>query len=97
MDNRATGLIALLGATLLCGFPGLISLCCGATLMLAGFSPETDYSGDLTPEMVRIFGVAGLCIGVFFVLIPMVVGFFTLRRKPDLPVVNWDEPIPPPI
>jgi hypothetical protein len=97
MDNRGTGLIALLGATLLCGFPGLVSLCCGATLMLAGPSPETDYSGDLTPEMVSIFGVAGLCIGLFFILIPMVVGYFALRRKPDLPVVSWDEPIPPAI
>jgi len=97
MDNRGTGLIAVLGATLLCGFPGLISLCCGATLVLAGLSPETESSGDLTPEMARIFGIAGLCIGVFFVLIPMLVGFFTLRRKPDLPVVNWDEPIPPAI
>ena len=97
MDNRGTGLIALLGAILLCGFPGLISLCCGATLVLSGPSAEMDYSSDLTPEMVSIFGIAGLCIGVFFVLIPMVVGFFALRRKPDLPVVSWDEPIPPAI
>jgi len=97
MENRATGLIALLGATLLCGFPGLISLCCSATLVLSSPSADMDGSSDLTPEMVSIFGIAGLCIGVFFVLIPIGIGFFTLRRKPDLPVVNWDEPIPPPI
>jgi hypothetical protein len=85
------------GATLLCGLPGLTSLCCGAALWLASTSPETNFSGDMTPEMTRTLGIAGVCVGVLFVLIPLVIGFFTLRRKPDLPVVGWDEPIPPAI
>jgi hypothetical protein len=65
MENRGTGLIALLGATLLCGFPGLISLCCGATLVLSSPSAEMGGSSDLTPEMVSIFGIAG-CASVYF-------------------------------
>ena len=97
MDDRGTGLIILLGASLLCGLPGLVSLCCAATLVLAGISSESSYASDLTPGMATGLGIAGLCVGLLFVLIPIAVGFFTFRRKPKPPVVNWDEPIPPPI
>ena len=97
MDRESTSIIATLAIMLLCGIPGLISLCCGAVFTLAGISPDTNYSGDLTQEMTLGLGIGGLCLGVLFVVIPIVVGYVTLRRKPDLPMVSWDEPIPPPI
>jgi hypothetical protein len=97
MDNRSTGIVATLAAVVLCGLPGLISLCCGAIFALAGAFPDTTYSGGMTPKMAVGLGIGGVIIGVLFIAITVGVGYFTLRRKPELATSFPDEPIPPAI
>ena len=104
MDKRTTGIIATIATVLLCGLPGLLSVCVGAMMALMSFIPgaEIDMFGSSDPQSAFGFGIGALCVGVLFVLIPVVVGFLTLRRKPApaaataAPAVD-DEPLPPAI
>lgn len=89
--------IALVGAALLLAIPGLACLCCGASVTFAALSPETSYSGGLTPQIMLVAGIGALCLGVPFVLLAGVSAIFAFRRKSVAPVQHWDEPIPPPI
>ena len=100
MDNkRQTGIIATVVATLLCGCPGLIIACVGSMFAILSQIPDTEYSGGLTPESALGGGIAGLCLGIVFVIIPIVVGFVMLRNKKPavVDVANPNEPIPPAI
>lgn len=41
-------------------------------------------------------GIAMLCFSLILILIPIAVGFFTLRKKPEaIPTAGSDEPLPP--
>lgn len=96
MQNRNAAMMLTGVTALLCGFPGLC-LCLFGALSAAGLGEYSFYAGQLdargqTPTLV---GVALLCLGVFMALTPVAVGFFTLRRKPQ--VENLDEPVPPAI
>lgn len=97
MQDRGISCLALLGATLLYGLPGLVGLFCGGLLVLADSGSETSNYSEQFIEATRWIGVSSLCLGALLILIPVVVGFFALRRKGDLPSQHWDEPIPPAI
>ncbi len=107
MDKRTAGIIATLATVLLCGLPGLIGLCMGAVFALVSFIPgaNIDMFGSNDPRSAFNFGLGALCLGILFVLIPVVVGFLTLRNRPaagaPAPPATGptppDEPIPPAI
>lgn len=100
MDKKTTGIIATVAAVLLCGCPGLIGLCMGATFALVGGIPgaEIDMWGSNDPQSAITFGIVAMCLGVLFIAVPIVVGFVTLRNKPaPAPVSTPDEPLPPAI
>ena len=100
MDRRTTGIIATVVAVLLCGCPGLIVLCFGATFALTGSTPgaSTDVFGSNDPEAALAAGFVALCLGLIMVAIPVVVGFLTLReKKSELQPPISDEPLPPPL
>ena len=84
MQNRNTGIIATIAAVVLCGCPGLF-LCLFGALTAAGQGNFNDSS--LSPTV----GFALLCVSLIFILIPVGVGFFTLRKKPEV----TSEEIPP--
>jgi len=44
-----------------------------------------------------MWGLGGFCVGIIFIAIPIAVGFFTLREKPDEEIAKADEPLPPAI
>ena len=96
MDKRTVGIIATVATALLCGCPGLFSICWGGIAAVVSFIPgaEIDMGGSSDPTTALITGVVALCLGVIFVAIPIVVGFATLRRKPEV-VSLPNEPIPP--
>lgn len=98
MDQKNTGIIATIAAALLCGCPGLFAVCWGALAAVISFIPnaDIDIGGSSDPTTALIAGIGTLCIGVIFIIIPIAVGFFTLRKKPQ-PVVtnNFNEPLPP--
>jgi hypothetical protein len=85
MDKKTTGLIATIATALLCGCPGLIGLCMGAMFAIVGAIPgsDIDVMGSSDPSAAIGTGLAMLCVGVIFIAIPIVVGFVTLRKKPE--------------
>ena len=101
MDKRQTGIIATVVTALLCGCPGLFSICWGGIAALVSFMPgaDIDIGGSSDPTMALATGLGALCVGVIFVAIPVAVGFFMLRKKPAaaLETTNFNEPLPPAI
>ena len=96
MDKKTTGIIATVVTGLLCGCPGLVSLCFGAMYALVSQVPgaQIDMFGSSDPADALTFGIIAVLIGLVMVVIPIVVGVIMLRRKGE-PVSN--EPIPPAI
>ncbi len=96
MENRTTAIILTVVAVLLCGCPGICACLSGGVMAING---EPFYLDDYTPIPAWV-GIVALCVGLLFMVIPVVVGVLTLRKKPaesvvaDLP--NMDEPLPPP-
>ncbi len=100
MENRTAAIIATIAAVILCGCPGLF-LCVFGAVTATGNMPYnvTDFSGNTsTGTMATSWGFGMLCVALIFILIPILVGFFTLRKKPGTtPVVPPSTPIPPAI
>jgi integral membrane sensor domain MASE1 len=86
MDKKTTGLIATIASVLLCGCPGIFLCLFGALTATGNGTFNEQY---LQPS----YGYVLLCLSLIFIIIPVAVGFFTLRKKPQPPVNN--EPIPP--
>lgn len=95
MDKKTTGIIATVATALLCGCPGLIGLCLGLASVAAAFVPgaQIDVFGSSDPASAATMGFVSLCLSLIFIAIPIVVGFVTLRKKPEAAVS--DEPLPP--
>jgi hypothetical protein len=87
MDKRTTSIIATVVAALFCGCPGLFSVCWGAMFAVISQIPgaEIDVMGSSDPSQALFTGIGALCGGLLLVLIPIAVGFFTLRKKEDAP------------
>jgi hypothetical protein len=100
MENRTAAIIATIAAVILCGCPGLF-LCVFGAVTATGNMPYsvTGLSGTTsTGYMSTSWGFAMLCVALIFILIPILVGFFTLRKKPGTaPAVPPSGPIPPAI
>lgn len=81
MDTRTKGIIATVAAVLLCGCPGLF-LCLFGALAAAGAPVTTEWQGVTNSgPMDTTTAFALLCVGLIFIVIPIVVGIITLRRK----------------
>jgi Na+-transporting methylmalonyl-CoA/oxaloacetate decarboxylase gamma subunit len=67
----------------------------GATTLAASQTPgaEIDVFGSSDPTSAMTMGIVFLCLSLIFIVIPIVVGFFMLRKKPE--VVESSEPLPP--
>ena len=90
MDNKTKGIVATVAAVLLCGCPGLFLCIFGAATAFGGgtFTLGSE-SGNIPPTT----GYVLLCLSIIMVLIPLVVGFFMLRKKPEKSIGN--DPLPP--
>ena len=78
MKTKTGGIIATLATLVLCGLPGLILLCMGAAgILTPPPSSQTDSTATIGFATFSVF----ICGGLLLMLIPPVVGFFTLRRK----------------
>lgn len=84
MDRKTGGIIATVLTTLLCGCPGLFTCLLGLlTALGAGTWTGTLGVEEYTGQIPAGSGYVMICLGLVFVLIPILVGFFTLRRKPQ--------------
>ncbi len=83
MDKKTTGIVATVAAVLLCGCPGLIALFMGGMFAIISQVPgaDIDMFGSSDPQSALQFGIGGICLGLVFVIIPVVVGFVTLRKR----------------
>ena len=102
MDKKTTGLVVTIAAALLCGCPGLIGLCFGATSVLASMMPgaDIDVFGSNNPAAGTTMGIVFLCLSIIFIAIPIVIGVLTLRKRPgegdEVPPVPA-APVAPPV
>jgi ABC-type branched-subunit amino acid transport system permease subunit len=90
MDNRNIGIIATIITVVLCGIPGLVSLCLAALFVIGGIFFE-----DNRPDL--LIRLSLFCFGLVSIAIPVVLGVVTYRNRVKKPVKTFpDEPIPPP-
>ena len=99
--NKSTGMIATIAAVILCGCPGFF-LCIFGAITASGNMPyNTEVNGISNSGMLPAgAGIGMLCFSLLFILIPVGVGFFTLRKKPATTTTTTaveinDEPLPP--
>lgn len=87
MDNKTAGIVATVATVLLCGCPGIF-VCLFGALSAAGLGTWTGELGlsEYGGRVPTGTGVGLLCLGLLFIAIPVVVGFLTLRKKPQPPV-----------
>ena len=100
MNKKNVGIIATIVAMLFCGCPGLCLGLFGA-IAATGQMPYTsdlpytsDFGNPYSETVPSYLGFVGLCLGLIFITIPIVVGVLTLRNKPEKPA-SFNEPLPP--
>jgi len=90
MENKNLGIAITVIAVLLCGLPGLLSLCVGGIVAINSLFLEG-------PRNDLYLSFSFLCTGLIFIVIPIVAGIFSFRKQTPTKVdVPTDEPIPPP-
>jgi hypothetical protein len=99
--SKIGAIIGTVAAVVLCGCPGLV-MCLGGAVTTTGLIPyETSYY--YTSYLPWYYGLIALCLSIFFIAIPVVIGVLTLRTKkpktaPEAPpadVLPPSEPLPP--
>jgi hypothetical protein len=92
--NRNVGIALTIVTVLCCACPGLFMCVFGG--MIGAGVPLTTSFGDVSSSQTLpvSYGVGLICLSIILILIPIVVGFVTLRKKP----VTVDESVvvPPP-
>ena len=95
--NRTTAIVVTVITALCCGCLAIFSCIFGG--MIAGGVPfNQDLNGVQSVQTYpQPVGFALLCVSLILIIIPIAVGFFTLRNKPaPVPVAqNFNEPLPP--
>jgi hypothetical protein len=80
MNNKNTGIIATVVTALLCG-------CCALFSCILGFGAITGNGtldiGNTTQPMPTTYGYVFLCLSFLMILVPVIVGVITLRKKPE--------------
>lgn len=96
MENRTVAIAITVVTALCCGCFALMS-CVWGIIGITGQPITTTVNGVESMEpMAMPVALLLLCVSFIFILIPVAVGFFTLRKKPAAEaVVVSDEPIPP--
>ena len=101
MEKRTVGIIATIVTGIMCGCPGLATLCFSAYMTYLGASPSAAASADVSdPVAMLLTGIGMFCLSIIAIAIPFIVGFFTLRERPisaSDEIIDIDEPIPPAI
>ena len=98
MDTKTKGIVATIAAVVLCGCPGLFMCFFGAMSTMVSFIPgaDIDIGGSSDPAAATAMGIGALCLSVVFIAVPIAVGFFMLRKKPEVAAeVSSNETLPP--
>jgi hypothetical protein len=80
--NRNVGIGLTIFTVLCCACPGLF-LCAFGGAIGAGVPLTTTLNGaSFSQKLPASYGVGLICLSVVLILIPIVIGFVTLRNKP---------------
>lgn len=83
MQKRTIGIIATIFTTIFCGCFSIVS-CVWGVIIARGVPVDVTSNGITAPQTFSpMIGYALLCMSVFLILVPLAVGFFTLRKKPE--------------
>lgn len=92
MQNRNLAIVITVVATLICGCASIIS-CVWGFLIASGSPINVTNNGVTTPQVLSpAIGYTLLCLTILMILVPVAVGFFALRKRPD--VANELPPAP---
>jgi hypothetical protein len=93
MNNRTIAIIATVATALICGCAAIIACVWG--VLIASETPITITSGGEVGVQTfpPTIGYVLVCLSLLFILVPVGVGLFTLRKKPE--TLPPDEPVPP--
>jgi hypothetical protein len=92
MDKRSGGILATVLTVVFCGIPGFCFIC-SAVLVPFGVIDQPGMDRNALTLALVLLG----CLGLIGLIVPIVVGIVTLRRKPAAIITPEDnEPIPPP-
>jgi hypothetical protein len=84
MQNRNLGIILTVVTALACGCASIIS-CVFGFLISTGTPFDVTSGGSTTQQTFpTTIGYVLLCLSVLMILVPVAVGFFTLRKKPEV-------------
>lgn len=90
MENRNLAIGITVATILICGLPGLVSVCVSPLIVIGRAYPDQ-------PAFDWLIGISFLCGGLLLIAVPAIIGIFTLRRKKSVELeIASDEPIPPP-
>ena len=83
MEDRTIAIIATMGGcTFMRASRGLIA-CLFGVLIAAGVPFYSDFNGISGYRPLPLpYGIVLFCVAIIFFLFPVLVGFFTLRKKP---------------
>ena len=83
MKNRTIGIIATVVTILICGCSSLFT-CIWGFLIASGTPIDVTMNGATTPQTFpAAIGYTLLCLSLLMILVPVAVGFFTLRNKAE--------------
>lgn len=86
MNNKNTGLIAVIAAVVVCGCPGLFAVFYGGLTSIISFIPGADlnFGGSSDPMVALSSGLGSCCVGILFIAVPVAVWYFGMRKKPEV-------------
>jgi uncharacterized membrane protein len=91
MQNRTVAMIVTAVTAIFCGCFSIISCVWGVLIAKGTPVNVTGSAGTSQQTFPPAIGFGLLCLSVIMILIPVAVGFFTLRKKPDA-VTTTDVP-----
>ncbi len=96
MQNRTAAIVITVVTSLACLCAALFACGFGAPIAM-GNPVTTTVNGQETQQTLpAVVGYVLLCLSLILILIPVAVGFFTLRKKSEAVVAaNFNEPMPP--
>jgi hypothetical protein len=94
MRDRTLAIVLTCLVVFVFGVPGLGLICLGSTsfLIYVFNSPLNLSSGWATT--FSLFGLSGICIGFFLVLITILISYLLLHRKSDFEPIKPAPPLP---
>lgn len=81
MDKKTIGIIATVATTFICGCASIFS-CVWGFIIVSGQPIDVTSNGITTPQTLPpTIGYVLLCLTVLMIAVPVIVAFFTFRKK----------------